>query len=52
MKKASSEGLEELCPIYKDAYGKEFSMGEVSEMAQRLLALSVSPFARICGSNV
>jgi hypothetical protein len=44
--------LEELRPVYKEAYGKEFTMREVSEMAQRLLALSVSSFARICGSNV
>ena len=32
MTKISSERLEKLRPIYKEAYGKEFTMGEVSEM--------------------
>ena len=52
MGKVSSERLEELCPIYKEAYGKEFTIGEVSEMALRLFALGASSFARIFGSNV
>jgi hypothetical protein len=49
MKKVLSERLDELRPIYKEAYEKEFTMGEVSQMAQGLLALSASSFARSLG---